>query len=60
MDSDETVDSRRVTAIVYLNKGWKKEAGGQLRLYPSWDEFIDIEPVNDRLVIFSSCRMPHR
>lgn len=60
LDSDETVDSRRVTAIAYLNRDWKKRSGGQLRLYPSWNKYEDIEPVNDRLVLFSSCRMPHR
>ena len=60
LDSDETVDSRRVTAIVYLNNDWVKKHGGQLRLYPSWDKVVDIEPINDRMVIFSSCRMPHR
>ena len=60
LDSDETVDSRRVTAIVYLNRDWQKKRGGQLRLYPSWSQYVDIEPINDRLVLFSSCRMPHR
>lgn len=60
LDSDETVDSRRVTAIVYLNRNWRKGHGGELRLYPSWTQHVDIAPVNDRLVVFSSCRMPHR
>lgn len=60
LDSDETVDSRRVTAIVYLNRDWEGQSGGQLRLYPSWSNSVDIEPINDRMVLFSSCRMPHR
>jgi len=60
LDSDESVDSRRVSAIVYLNPEWKEGDGGELRLYPSWDKFLDIQPVNDRLVLFPSCRMPHR
>jgi SM-20-related protein len=60
LDSDESVDSRRVSAIVYLNPMWKEGDGGELRLYPSWDNFLDIQPVNDRLVLFPSCRMPHR
>jgi Rps23 Pro-64 3,4-dihydroxylase Tpa1-like proline 4-hydroxylase len=33
-DSDMSVDTRRVTAIWYLNPDWKPEDGGQLRVYP--------------------------
>ena len=33
-DSDEAVDGRRLSAIFYLNPGWKPEHGGQLRLLP--------------------------
>lgn len=59
-DNDESVDGRRISAIVYLNEKWKLGDGGELRLYPSWNDNIDIEPINDRLVLFASCRMPHR
>ncbi len=42
--------SRRVlTAIFYLNVGWKPELGGQLRIYP---DSIDISPTHNRLVVF--------
>jgi Rps23 Pro-64 3,4-dihydroxylase Tpa1-like proline 4-hydroxylase len=33
-DSDAAVDGRRVTAILYLNPGWRPGDGGELRLYP--------------------------
>ena len=33
-DTDAAVDSRRVTAIWYLNPGWRQGDGGELRLYP--------------------------
>jgi SM-20-related protein len=48
---------RRVTAIVYLNPGWKPEHGGQLRLYV--DPVKDVDPVLDRLVVFLSEKVPH-
>ncbi|KAG2500910.1 hypothetical protein HYH03_001669 [Edaphochlamys debaryana] len=59
-DSDEQLDGRRVTAIFYLNPGWRPEHGGQLRLYPFPAPPLDLEPLNDRLVLFASTRMPHR
>lgn len=59
-DSDEQLDLRRVTAIFYLNDGWKPEHGGQLRLYPFPAPPVDIAPFADRLVLFSTSRMLHR
>jgi Rps23 Pro-64 3,4-dihydroxylase Tpa1-like proline 4-hydroxylase len=60
-DSDEELDGRRITAIFYLNPGWQQGQGGELRLYPFPDAGpVDIAPVADRLVLFSSTRMLHR
>ncbi|KAK3263650.1 hypothetical protein CYMTET_27559 [Cymbomonas tetramitiformis] len=59
-DSDRELDGRQVTAIVYLNDGWTAEAGGQLRLYPFPEPPVTIEPLFDRLVLFSSPNMLHR
>lgn len=50
-------DNRRLTAIVYLNPGWRPEHGGQLRLYTP--EPVDVEPLADRLVVFLSERLEH-
>jgi SM-20-related protein len=50
-------DNRRLTAIVYLNHGWRPEHGGQLRLYTP--NPVDVEPVADRLVVFLSERLEH-
>lgn len=50
--------SRRVTAIYYLNPGWRPEAGGRLRLYLG-ESTLDVEPVLDRLVVFLSERVEH-
>ena len=44
-DSDEAVDARRLTAILYLSDpAWEPEWGGQLRLYPLDSEPVDILP----------------
>lgn len=59
-DSDEQVDGRRVTAIFYLNTEWQPSHGGQLQLFPFPDSPVEIAPIADRLVLFSSCRMLHR
>ncbi|KAF8068329.1 EGLN3 [Scenedesmus sp. PABB004] len=59
-DSDDGLDGRRVTAILYLNANWRPEHGGQLRLYPFPAPPLDVEPLADRLVLFSSTRMLHR
>ncbi len=60
VDSEESVDGRRLTAILYLNPGWRPEDGGQLRLYPPFAAPVDVEPQHDRLVLFLSNRMLHR
>ena len=59
-DSDESVDSRRITAILYLNPDWQSGDGGELKLYPWPHEPVTVEPLNNRLLLFSTCRMLHR
>ena len=51
---------RRMNLIVYLNKEWKKEWGGNIelhknpRLEPAHDEIISVEPLFNRAVIFET------
>ena len=48
---------RRVNLLLYLNKNWKKEWGGNLELYSKGDlknPAIEIEPLYDRCVIFNT------
>eukprot|EP00750_Incisomonas_marina_P020077 INCI3703.2.p1 GENE.INCI3703.2~~INCI3703.2.p1 ORF type:complete len:315 (-),score=28.86 INCI3703.2:377-1321(-) len=59
-DTDPALDSRRLTAILYLNEQWDAEAGGQLQLAPWPRRTVSIDPSGDRLVIFSSADMVHR
>jgi SM-20-related protein len=57
IDAPPGYQLRRVTAIVYLNPGWKTEHGGQLRLHV--DPVVDVEPKLDRLIVFLSEKIPH-
>ena len=56
-DAFEGQDNRRVTAIVYLNEGWRPEHGGQLRLHV--EPPVDLEPTLDRLLVFRSEVVEH-
>ena len=50
--------SRVVTAIYYLNAGWRPEDGGVLRLHLAGGP-VDVEPRLDRLAIFLSALVEH-
>lgn len=58
---------RCLTCIVYLNEHWKPEDGGCLRLHRNGaemytfegDDYLDVEPIAGRLVIFSSLNQWH-
>jgi len=53
-------DSRRITALLYLNPKWSKDDGGALRVYPFLKQYVDVEPVFDRLLLFFSDKTLHR
>ena len=56
-DAFDGAESRRITAILYLNPEWNLDHGGQLRLHTS--RAIDVDPVLGRLVVFRSARVEH-
>lgn len=76
LNSDGTLLPRRrsnwryITAILYMNEGWEKGDGGQLRMYldsvgvlhpymvVDRNKYIDINPSNGKLLLFDS-RMVH-
>lgn len=67
VDSDPSVDRRVVTAILYLNRGWDAARdGGALRLAPfprraaDGARYVDVDPLEGRLVLMSATEMHHR
>lgn len=58
LDRFRNDDARTVTVVLYLNKNWRPEDGGQLRIYPTTGEQT-IEPLGGRLVCFLSDRIEH-
>jgi SM-20-related protein len=52
-DAFKSDDARKISVILYLNQNWKKENGGELKIYLEDSEMI-IEPIAGRLVVFES------
>ena len=50
---------RKLSCVLYLNENWKREDGGQLRLYVDGTTSEDVVPHGGRLVIFFSRRFTH-
>ena len=54
---------RKISTILYLNENWQANDGGQLRLYLDSElgssNYIDIEPVGGRMVVFLSNHFWH-
>ncbi len=57
LDAFAGTESRRATAIVYLNPAWTIADGGQLRLHV--DPPVDLAPLLGRLVVFRSATLEH-
>eukprot|EP00928_Gymnodinium_smaydae_P073341 TRINITY_DN56558_c0_g1_i1.p1 TRINITY_DN56558_c0_g1~~TRINITY_DN56558_c0_g1_i1.p1 ORF type:complete len:671 (-),score=159.40 TRINITY_DN56558_c0_g1_i1:38-1987(-) len=63
-DNSLMTDGRRLTVILYLNKGWEPADGGCLRLFEPTMQSMrtkrDVEPIWNRLVAFwSTDEVPH-
>ena len=52
-DAFKSDDARKITVLLYLNQNWKKENGGELKLYLENKEET-IEPTAGRLLVFES------
>lgn len=58
LDQFKKDDHRKLSVILYLNKAWSDEHGGQLRIYLP-DQEKDFLPLAGRLVIFRSDEIEH-
>ncbi len=52
-------DARVISAVFYLNHGWREEDGGALRLYLGGGAWHDIYPQAGVLALFLSARFEH-
>jgi SM-20-related protein len=58
LDQFKQDDNRKLSVICYLNREWKEEHGGQLRMYLP-DGNMDFLPLAGRLVCFRSDQIEH-
>ncbi len=62
LDTFQNDQSRKLSAVLYLNKAWTDSDGGELVIYKTQDEkeeAINIHPKFGRLVIFESQLLEH-
>jgi SM-20-related protein len=53
------INTRKISAILYLNSDWQAMDGGELRLYINDQKWEDILPIGGRLVLFLSADFWH-
>lgn len=58
LDQFKTKNNRMISVIIYLNEGWKKENGGELKIYKDAGNIV-IQPISSRCVLFKSAIIPH-
>lgn len=58
LDQFNERSNRQITVLLYLNKDWKKEDGGELKIYKD-DKEILVEPIAKRLLLFKSDTVEH-
>lgn len=58
LDQFKGKKNRLISSVFYMNKNWKQDDAGQLRIYKE-NSHIDIEPIFNRLVLFKSDVVEH-
>ncbi len=58
LDQFRNNDSRQYSMIMYLNKNWQENDGGELRIYHD-GHVENIAPINGKAVFFKSSDMEH-
>ncbi|MGC1819247.1 MAG: 2OG-Fe(II) oxygenase, partial [Casimicrobiaceae bacterium] len=52
-------DARALSCVLYLNRAWRPEDGGALRLHPDRGDARDVLPQGGTLVVFLAGRLEH-
>jgi SM-20-related protein len=65
IDQPRGKNRRRVSVVLYLNREWPEELGGELRIFGGTHEHLDVQPLAGRLVCFLTearehCVLPAR
>lgn len=58
VDQFKDRSNRMISVVIYLNEGWKKGDGGELKIYKNGDEIL-VDPTSARCVMFKSADVPH-
>jgi SM-20-related protein len=53
------IQHRQLSAVLYLNKYWTAQNGGELRLHINDSNHLDFLPIEGRLVLFLSAKFWH-
>jgi SM-20-related protein len=59
VDQPQGTATRKLSVVLYLNAGWQNADGGELRIHEDADGFIDIDPLEGRLVCFLTADREH-
>jgi SM-20-related protein len=50
---------RKVSLVLYLNRDWNPDAGGELRIFGAGEASCDVQPLGGRLVSFLTAGQEH-
>lgn len=59
LDQFQGRNNRMISMIIYLNENWKVGDGGELRIYKNDGSVLDVQPVENRCVLFRSDVLYH-
>lgn len=59
LDRFRDEDSRCISVVLYLNRGWQPADGGELRMHFADGSQRDIPPLDGDLLVFLSADFPH-
>jgi SM-20-related protein len=51
--------TRKVSLVLYLNRDWSPDAGGELRIFGAEESSRDVQPLAGRLVCFLTAGQEH-
>jgi SM-20-related protein len=59
VDQPQGTEVRKLSLVLYLNAQWQNFDGGELRIHQDDGSFIDVEPLEGRLVCFLTAGREH-